>query len=73
MYSNQHRLSKEVSADVQEYFGEKLYKTKIVRNTKLSEAPSSGKPIQLYDIKSPGSENYLQLAEEIIHVNGQKE
>jgi chromosome partitioning protein len=70
MYDNRLNLSKQVMQDVKEYFSEKVFNTIISRNVKLSEAPSSGKPILEYDIVSTGAENYFQLAEEIIYRNG---
>ena len=57
---------------VKEYFKEKTFQTVVFRNVKLSEAPSSGKPILEYDIVSTGSENYFQLAEEIIKADGKE-
>ena len=51
---------------VQKHFGEKVFRTVIPRNVKLSECPSFGKPIVLYDIESKGSEAYLQLAKELL-------
>ena len=65
MYSNT-TLSKEVAHEVQTDFAEKVFKTIIKRNVKLSEAPSHGKPIILYDILCSGSQGYMKLAEEII-------
>ncbi len=65
MYSNT-TLSKEVAHEVQTDFVEKVFKTIIKRNVKLSEAPSHGKPIILYDILCSGSQGYMKLAEEII-------
>jgi len=72
MFDNRLNLSRQVAQDVKDYFGEKVFKTVITRNVKLSEAPSSGKPILEYDIVSTGAENYFQLAEEIINNNGKK-
>lgn len=59
-------LHKQVASDVREHFADKVFETVVPRNVKLSESPSFGKPIILYDIKSPGSEAYLALAKEII-------
>jgi len=67
MYDNRLNLSKQVRADVQNFFREKVFQTVICRNVKLSEAPSFGKPIIFYDITSRGAQNYLSLAQEIIH------
>ncbi len=66
MYDERTNLSKQVEEEIREYFKEKVYQTIIPRNIKLSEAPSFGKPIQLYDIKSTGSKSYISLAKEIL-------
>ncbi|OGS36991.1 MAG: hypothetical protein A2293_02095 [Elusimicrobia bacterium RIFOXYB2_FULL_49_7] len=73
MYDGRLNLSKQVANDVKEYFKEKVFQAVITRNVKLSEAPSSGKPILEYDIVSSGSENYFQLAEEIINRHGKEQ
>jgi chromosome partitioning protein len=67
MFDGRLNLSKQVVDDVRSCFSGKVFKTVISRNVKLSEAPSFGKPIILYDIMSSGSENYLNLAKEIMH------
>jgi chromosome partitioning protein len=67
MYDSRLNLSRQVAEDVRACFPEKVFKTIITRNVKLSEAPSFGKPIILYDIMSSGAENYLNLAKEIMH------
>ena len=59
-------LSNQVVKEVKRYFGDKVYKTVIPRNIKLSEAPSYGMPITLYDGKSKGARAYEKLAKEII-------
>ncbi|HQF31941.1 MAG TPA: chromosome partitioning protein ParA, partial [Hyphomicrobiales bacterium] len=56
----------QVVADVREYMGTRVYETIIPRNVRVSEAPSYGKPVLLYDLKCPGSQAYLKLASEII-------
>jgi chromosome partitioning protein len=66
MYDGRLNLSKQVVEDVRSYFSGKVFNTVINRNVKLSEAPSFGKPIILYDIMSSGAENYLNLAKEIM-------
>lgn len=66
MYDSRLTLSKQVAEEVQNDFQEKVFKTLIRRNVKLSEAPSHGKPIILYDILCPGARGYMELAEEII-------
>jgi ATPases involved in chromosome partitioning len=67
MFDGRLNLSKQVVDDVRSCFSGKVFKTVISRNVKLSEAPSFGKPIILYDIMSSGAENYLNLAKEIMH------
>jgi chromosome partitioning protein len=67
MYDARLNLSKQVVEDVRSCFSGKVFSTVITRNVKLSEAPSFGKPIILYDVMSSGAENYLNLAKEIMH------
>jgi chromosome partitioning protein len=67
MYDGRLNLCKQVAEEMRKYFANKVYKTVINRNVRLSEAPSFGKPIILYDIVSTGAENYLSLAEEILN------
>lgn len=66
MYDNRTNLSNQVVADVRENFKEKVFKTVIPRNVRLSEAPSFGQSILDYDAKSKGAETYLALAKEVI-------
>lgn len=66
MYDERMNLARQVAEEVRSHFGEKLYKTVIPRNVRLSEAPSFGKPIILYDIRSRGSEAYVSLAREFV-------
>lgn len=66
MYDPRNNLSKEVYRQVREYFRDKMFKSIIPRNIKLSEAPSYGLPIISYDIKSKGAESYIELAKEIL-------
>jgi chromosome partitioning protein len=66
MYDNRTNLSAQVSEEVRRYFEGKVYRTIIPRNIRLSEAPSYGIPISLYDEKSKGAEAYLELAKEVI-------
>ena len=66
MYDPRLNLSRQVAEDVNRYFKGRVFETIIHRNVKLSEAPSFGKPIILYDITSRGAENYIALAEEIL-------
>jgi chromosome partitioning protein len=67
MYDNRTNLSVQVSDEVRRYFEGKVYQTIIPRNIRLSEAPSYGLPITLYDGKSKGAEAYMELAKEVIH------
>ena len=69
MYDSRLRLSNQIVSEVKKYFGEKVYKTLINRNVRLSEAPSFGKPILLYDAVSTGSRNYMSLAQEFLKLN----
>jgi chromosome partitioning protein len=66
MYDSRNNLSTQVVADVREFMGRKVYDTIIPRNVRVSEAPSYGKPVLVYDLKCSGSEAYLRLATEII-------
>jgi len=66
MFDERTNLSKQVEEDARAFFGDKVFLTRIPRNVKLSEAPSFGKPIFLYDVKSKGAVSYLNLAKEII-------
>jgi len=71
MFDSRNRLSHMVAEDVKQHFGDKVFNTVIQRNVRLSESPSHGLPIILYDIKSRGAMGYLELAKEII-MNGRK-
>ncbi len=66
MYDNRTNLSSQVTDEVRRYFQDKVYRTIIPRNIRLSEAPSFGLPITLYDEKSKGAEAYIELAREVI-------
>ena len=66
MYDDRMNLARQVAQEVRAHFGEKVYETVIPRNVRLGEAPSFGKPIILYDIRSRGSEAYVSLAKEFI-------
>ena len=66
MFDPRNNLSGQVVADVREFMGAKVYETMIPRNVRVSEAPSHGKPVLLYDLKCAGSQAYLKLASEII-------
>jgi chromosome partitioning protein len=66
MYDVRNNLSDQVVADVRQFLGDKVYDTIIPRNVRVSEAPSYGKPVLLYDFKCVGSQAYLKLASEIV-------
>jgi chromosome partitioning protein len=66
MFDKRNSLSEQVAADVREVLGEKVYKTVIPRNVRVSEAPSYGKPVLLYDHNCVGSQAYIKLASEVI-------
>ena len=66
MYDERTNLSGAVAKDLRDFYGKQVLKTVIPRNVRLAEAPSYGKPIILYDIRSRGAESYIQLAKEIL-------
>ena len=66
MYDRRNNLSDMVAADVREHFGDKVYRTVIPRNVRVSEAPSHGKPVLVYDWRCAGSQAYIHLASEIL-------
>ncbi len=66
MFDARNNLSGQVEADVREHFGDQVYKTLIPRNVRVSEAPSFGKPVLLYDLNCTGSQAYIALAKEIV-------
>lgn len=66
MYDKRNNLSDMVAADVREHLGDKVYETVIPRNVKVSEAPSHGKPVLLYDVNCRGSQAYIHLAGEVL-------
>jgi chromosome partitioning protein len=66
MYDERTNLTRQVADDLKEFFGEQVLKTVIPRSVRLAEAPSYGKPILLYDVRSKGAESYIQLAKEIL-------
>lgn len=71
MFDGRTRVHTQVVGQLREHFKDMVFKTIIQRNIRLSEAPSHGKPIILYDIMSNGSSNYLSLARELLEHNGQ--
>ena len=70
MFDKRNNLSDQVASDVRAYFGDKVYKTVIPRNVRVSEAPSYGKPVLMYDMKCAGSQAYLHLAGEVLRREG---
>lgn len=70
MFDGRNNLSRQVGEEVRAHFGDKVFKTVIPRNVRLSEAPSHGKPIILYDITSRGAAAYLELARELLQRGG---
>jgi chromosome partitioning protein len=66
MFDGRNNLSHQVAQEVKRHFKDKIFKTIIPRNVRLSEAPSHGKPVLLYDIHSKGAESYLNLAREVL-------
>ena len=71
MFDARLRLSNQVAEEVRRYFGEKVFHTIVQRNVRISEAPSFGKPVILYDASSMGARNYIALAREILQSNKQ--
>ena len=71
MFDTRLKLSHQVAEEVRKYFGEKVFSTIIHRNVRISESPSYGKPVILYDAVSSGSKNYISLASELLHRNSQ--
>ncbi|MFC1673040.1 ParA family protein [Pseudomonadota bacterium] len=70
MFDKRNNLSDQVANDVRSYFGDKVYKTVIPRNVRVSEAPSHGRPVLMYDMKCAGSQAYLHLAGEVLRREG---
>ena len=66
MFDSRNNLSNQVVSDVRQFMGNKVYNTMIPRNVRISEAPSYGKPVLVYDLKCVGSDAYLKLATEVI-------
>jgi chromosome partitioning protein len=66
MFDGRTRLALDVIREVEKYFPEQIFKTQIPRNVRLSEAPSYGKPVLLFDLKSRGAQAYLAVAREML-------
>lgn len=66
MFDDRTNLTRQVAQDLKEFFEEQVFKTVIPRSIRLAEAPSHGKPILLYDVRSKGAESYIRLAKEIL-------
>jgi chromosome partitioning protein len=66
MYDPRTNLAGQVVAEVSEHMGDRVFETSIPRNIRLSEAPSHGKPVLLYDLRCAGSQSYLKLAREFV-------
>ena len=73
MFDTRLRLSNQVAKEVRRYFGDQVFETIVQRNVRLSEAPSFGKPVILYDASSKGARNYIALAREIVEANEAEE
>lgn len=69
MFDSRLRLSNQVAEEVKQHFGKKVFKTVINRNVRLSEAPSHGLPVMLYDALCTGTQNYIELATELVDNN----
>ena len=67
MYDKRNKLSSQVEKEARDYFNEKVYSTVIPRNVRLSEAPSHGVPVLIYDKSCPGSKSYFNFTEEFLN------
>ena len=67
MYDKRNKLSSDVEKEARDFFGEKVYSTVIPRNVRLSEAPSHGMPVLVYDKSCPGSKSYFSFTDEFIN------
>ena len=71
MFDKRNKLSSQVDIEARKHFKNKVYKTVVPRNVRLSEAPSHGMPCLIYDKKCPGSKSYINLAQEFIDQENQ--
>lgn len=67
MYDGRLNIAQQVADEVRAHFGDRVFKTAIQRSVRLAEAPSHGKPVIFYDFRSSGAQNYIALAQEVIH------
>ena len=72
MFDTRLRLSHQVTSEMEKYFKDKVYSIKIMRNVRISESPSFGKPVVIYDAYSIGAKNYIELANEFLKKNGKE-
>ncbi|MCC6865496.1 MAG: ParA family protein [Ignavibacteria bacterium] len=72
MFDSRLKLSNQVATELEKYFQDKLYPVKVMRNVKISESPSFGKPVVVYDPLSIGAKNYTELANEFLRRNGKE-
>jgi len=70
MFDERTNLARQVAEDIRRHFGDRVYRTVIPRSIRLGEAPSFGKPVLSYDVKSKGAEAYLALAREFLKRSG---
>jgi chromosome partitioning protein len=70
MFDKRNRLSEAVATDVRAHFGDRVYRTVIPRNVRISEAPSHGRPVLVYDTHCAGSQAYIHLAGEVLRRDG---
>jgi chromosome partitioning protein len=66
MFDDRTNLTRQVAADLKEFFEDEVFRTVIPRSVRLAEAPSHGKPMLLYDVRSRGTESYIRLAKEVL-------
>ena len=67
MFDGRSNLSKSIVSDVKEFFKDQVYDTLIPRNVRIPEAPSHGKPVMIYDMRSVGAKSYIRLAAEVLN------
>ena len=73
MYDKRNKLSAQVEKEARDFFNEKVYKTVVPRNVRLSEAPSHGIPVLIYDKTCPGSKSYFSFTDEFLNQDGKLE